>query len=218
MKREVKSSLKEKLVETAYVMIMEIGAENIRVRDLAKRAGCSPPALYKHFESLDYLLGVASLKFLQLYIEELRENLMKDANIIDAEMNAWKLFNKYAFHYPYLFITLFWSDKEDFLESILQDYFEMYPFEVRGKDIALFYTSIFSGSIEERDYVWFRRAAAEGWLLYDDARYISKINCLIARGLLHQHMYDYRNPTVYEEAVSLCNDLIEKNIRMYLIK
>lgn len=218
MKKGEKSDLKTRLVEEASEMIQELGYENIRVRDLAKRVECTAPALYKHFENMDYLLGVASLKYLRPYIEELRENLMKNSDIIEAELEAWRLFNKYAFRYPGLFLNLFWSGKEDFLESILQEYFEMYPLEVRGKDIALFYTSIFSGSVEQRDYVWFRRAAAEGLLNYDDAKYVSEINCLIARGLLHKHMYDYRDEQIYKEAVEKCNDLIEKNIRMYLIK
>lgn len=217
MNGEKRGVLKEKLVEAVYDMILEVGAENIRVRDLSKRVGCSVSALYKHFDSLDYLLGLASLRFLQPYIEELRENLMRNDHIIQAEINAWKLFNKYAFRYPYLFLTLFWSNREDFMESVLQEYFEMYPLSVKGNDTALFYTSIFSGSIEERDYVWFRRAAAEGCLRYDDARYVSQVNCLIARGLLHKHVYDYRDPVIYEKAVAQCNDLIEKNIKMYLI-
>lgn len=218
MQGEGKNSLKFRLVDAAYEMILEVGAENIRVRDLAKKVGCSAPALYKHFESLDFLLGVATLRFLQPYIEDLQKNLQLQNDIITAQLNAWKLFNHYAFQHPYLFLTLFWSDKNDFLELILQEYFEMYPLEIGGPDSALFYISIFSGSIEERDYIWFRRAAAEGWLRYDDAIYLSKINCLIARGLLHKHLYDYRDPEIYSRAVQECNDLIEKNIKMYLIK
>ena len=217
MNSEHKTGLKERLVEAVYDMIVEVGAENIRVRDLSRRVGCSVSALYKHFDSLDYLLGLASLRFLQPYIEELRENLQRMENVIQGEIDAWKLFNKYAFQYPYLFLTLFWSNREDFMESVLQEYFEMYPLAGKGEEPALFYSSIFSGSIEERDFIWFRRAAAEGWLRYDDARYVSQVNCLIARGMLHQHLYDYRDPAVYESAVARCNDLIEKNIRMYLI-
>ncbi|MFR3548257.1 TetR/AcrR family transcriptional regulator, partial [Blautia sp.] len=56
------NNTKQMLIEAAYNMILEKGAENIRVRDLAKRVGCSAAALYKHFESLDYLLALASVR------------------------------------------------------------------------------------------------------------------------------------------------------------
>ena len=39
------NNTKQMLIEAAYNMILEKGAENIRVRDLAKRVGCSAAAL-----------------------------------------------------------------------------------------------------------------------------------------------------------------------------
>ena len=150
------NNTKKMLIETAYNMILEKGAENIRVRDLSKRVGCSPAALYKHFESLDYLLALASVRFLQPYIEELEENLKNADDIIEAEINAWRLFNKYAFMHPYIFLNLFWGNIRNDLESILQEYLKMYPVFVEGSNTAMFYCSIFSGCIEDRDYIWLK--------------------------------------------------------------
>lgn len=211
------NNTKQILIEAAYHMILEKGAENIRVRDLAKRVGCSPAALYKHFESLDYLLALASVRFLQPYIEELEENLKNADDIIEAQINAWRLFNKYAFMHPYIFLNLFWGTMRNELESILQEYLKMYPVFVEGSNTAMFYCSIFSGCIEDRDYIWFRRAAAEGRLSYDDAEYVSQINCLIARGLLSEYINSPKDSEAYQKAVAHCNSLIEKNIRLYLI-
>lgn len=211
------NNTKQMLIEAAYNMILEMGAENIRVRDLSKRVGCSPAALYKHFDSLDYLLAFASVRFLKPYIEELEENLKNADDIIEAQINAWRLFNKYAFMHPYIFLNLFWGNIRNDLESILQEYLKMYPVFVEGSNTAMFYCSIFSGCIEDRDYIWFRRAAAEGRLSYDDAEYVSQINCLIARGLLSEYSNSPKDPDTYKKAVSHCNSLIEKNIRMYLI-
>lgn len=214
----MKESLKVKLIETARDMIEEMGAENIRVRDLAKRVNCSAPAVYKHFESFDDLLIMASLRFLQPYIKELNKNLNETQDLIEAIINSWKIFNKYAFAYPYIFLALFWNKDSESLESALFDYFELYPLErVASDDAALFYFSLCSGNIEERDYVWLRHIATKGLMKQEDAKHVSTINCLIARALLQEHLYDYRDPEIYRQAVEKCNALIERNIRMCLL-
>lgn len=213
----MRKSLKARLVETAYDMIVESGVENIRTRDLAKRVHCTAPAIYKHFESMDELLVVASLRFLQPYIEDLEENLRTTPDLVEAVINSWRLFNKYAFANPYLFCQLFWKMDEDSLANCLLEYFELFPLERVDSDrSALFYSSLLSGSIDERDYIWFRRLAAMGRMDLEDAKYVSRVNCLIAYSLLQMHLYDYRSPEVYQQAVAECNELIEKTIRSHV--
>ena len=212
-------SLKQRLVEAAYDMMQEDGAEQIHVRTLAQRVGCSSTVLYKHFDNFNYLIALASVRILEPYIRELEINLASSGtDLVQSELNAWRLFNKYAFRNPYAYLNLFWGHSARELEEIFSEYLSMYPVFVQDKNMAFFYTSIFSGSIEERDYVWFRRAASEGLMDYDDARPVSQINCLIAHGLLTLHIADYQKPGVYEEAVALCNKLIEHNIRIHLKK
>lgn len=212
------SGLRKKLIEVTYDMMREIGAENIRVRELSKRVGCSVAALYSHFDGMEQLLAFASVRFLRPYIKELEENLKKSDDIIVGEINAWKIFNKYAFSEPFMYINLFWGSMRNSLELVLQDYFELYPVFVEGPNMAMFYSSIFSGSIEERDEIWFRRMAAEGRIRHADVKSVSETNCLIARGLLMDYSNTDKDPEVYEEAVRHCNYLIERNIHAYLIR
>lgn len=50
--------LKEALVEAAYALIAESGAENFLLADACKRAGVSTAAPYKHFRDRDEILEV----------------------------------------------------------------------------------------------------------------------------------------------------------------
>ncbi len=102
--------------------------------------------MYKHFESLDYLLALASVRFLKPYIEELEENLKNEDDIIEAQINAWRLFDKYAFMHPYIFLNLFWGNIRNDLESILQEYLKMYPVFVEGSTLPCF-TAPFSADV-----------------------------------------------------------------------
>lgn len=208
---------KRMLIEETYQMILEVGAENIRVRELTQRVHLSAAAIYKHFPSLDYLISMASVYFLQPYIKELELNASSHPDFIVREINAWKLFNKYAFQNPYIFLNLFWQNDEKHLELILQEYFTLYPFVVPQMESTLFYTSLSSGNIEMRDYIWFCYAATLGRIRHDDAVHVSRLNSLIARGLLTERLYDYKEAGVYEKAAEECNRLIEHNIRSFML-
>ena len=166
---------KQRFVEVTYDMIKEKGIENLKVRDIAKRVGCTAAALYKHFETMDYLIMVASIRFLDDYMVELLTLTESGSNSIEIDLAAWKAFSKYAFANPPIFIHLFWGTYSHFFEEAVSEYFQMFPAEAGEHRIAYFYTAAFTGSIRERDFIWLRRAASEGFLNYDDAGYTSGI-------------------------------------------
>jgi AcrR family transcriptional regulator len=64
---ERKAALREKLVVLAEAKMTEGGLRALKVRDLAKEAGCAVGAIYNHFEDLDALaLEVNGRTFLRL--------------------------------------------------------------------------------------------------------------------------------------------------------
>lgn len=209
---------KRKFIEETYLMITEVGLENIKVRELSKRVGVSATALYKHFEDLNYLLVLASLKALDDYIGELNQINQKNLNPLEGEIEAWKIFNKHAFANPPIFLNLFWGKYNNKLEIALQEYFSLYPLENPSKTSALFCYPLYLSNIEERDYIWMRRAANEGLIQYSDAGYISRINCLIVRSMLTEHYHSYRDQVLTEKRAKECSELIEKTIRNRMIK
>lgn len=217
MNNEVKESTKKKFVEETYKMILEVGFEQIKVRDIAKRVGCTAAALYKHFENLNYLIVLASIKFLDRYQQELVYITVNEDDPIEVDIKAWYCFNKYAFAKPHVFLNLFWENDHMTFESAMEEYFELYPAEVVTKKADMFYYATFEGELTERDFIWLRRGAVEGKLSFDDAKYISRVNCLVARGMLMEHLTDYKEPGVAEQAAQECSMIIEKTIRKHLI-
>lgn len=218
MGRETSENTKRKFVSEAHEMIKECGLENITVRDLAKRVGLSSTALYKHFADLEYVLVLASIRFLDGYVKEIKDITLNGANPIEVDVEAWKCFNKYVFKNPPIFLNLFWGKYNKELDYALQEYFDLYPLEAASRAVAMLCCPLFVGNIEERDYMWMRRAASEGLIKYEDAGYISKVNCLIAKQLLSEHVDDYRMPGVPQKAADECSALIEKTIRDRLIQ
>ena len=213
MARESSENTKRKFISEAYNMIQECGIENITVRDLAKRVGVSSAALYRHFADLEYVLVLASIRFLDGYVKEIKDITLNGKNPVEVDIEAWKCFNKYVFQNPPLFLNLFWGKYSKELDYALQEYFELYPLEAAFRAVAMLCCPLFVGNIEERDFMWMRRAAAEGLINYDDAAYISKIDCFIAKSLLMEHIQDYREPGVAERTAEECSALIEKTIR-----
>lgn len=94
----------------------------------------------------------------------------------------------------------------------------MFPAQAGENRIAYFYTAAFTGSIRERDFIWLRRAASEGFLNYDDAVYISKVNNYTVHGMLLEHLEDYAEPGVAERSTRECDEMIEKTIHVFLLK
>lgn len=214
MKRETTDNTKRIFIETAYNMILEVGAENVNVRELSQRAGFSRAALYKHFESLEYVLVLASIRFLNDYVKEIKDITLSTEDPLKINIDAWKCFNQYAFANPQVFLNLFWGNYNHRLEEALQEYFELYPLGASISAVAMLCCPLFVGNIEERDYMWMRRAAAEGMIHYDDAAYISRVNCLIVKGMLMEHRDKYRDKKLTEKVVKECNNLIEETIRV----
>lgn len=67
--------LRRVLVETTLVLLSEQGADALSIREVARRAGVSPMAPYRHFPEKDSLLAaVAAVGF-----ERLRNRLMEGA-------------------------------------------------------------------------------------------------------------------------------------------
>ena len=62
------NTTKSRFILSAYKHIQDGDYEMLTVRALAQENGYSVAALYKHFESLKYLLVVASVKFIDEYM------------------------------------------------------------------------------------------------------------------------------------------------------
>jgi len=216
---EQQLTTKQRFVEAAYHIIAEEGFESATARAIAQRVGCTATTLYRHFDNMDYLVMLASIRFLDRYAEDLVEIARKEKDPVAMEIKAWRAFNQYAFANPPVFLHIFWGPCSSSFEDAVVEYSQLFPEQPGNHDetfYGYYFTAIFTGSMAEREFVWLRRAAALGELDLEDARYISIVNNNLVRGLLLDHLNDYRKPDRAEKAAAECNALIEKTIRTFL--
>jgi Transcriptional regulator len=213
---EAKNDTKKRLVAATCQIIQEKGMEGVTAREVAKRVGVTPTVIYRHFENLCHLIVLASITCISDYLDTLKKINDIEKDPIEKNILGWENFNRHAFANPPIYENLFWGKYNDQLEIALFDYYKIFPESLLYKQDAFLICSLLSGNIEERDYIWMRRGANEGMLDYEDARFLSRTNCLITHGMLMEHMADYTQPGVAEKAAQECTALIERNIRRYL--
>lgn len=202
---------KRQIVDLTYHLLRDRDAASITVREIADAQGCSPAAIYRHFESFDALISVASVRFLHEYMEEYAALMDSGQPFFEMYLAGWELFDRYAFERPDLYYRLFWSEENRNLGDAVQDYYELFPFEASEQSAAYFYSLMFDENMVSRDYLMLHRAVSSGLITEDDANYFSQSNILIARGLIYDAMS--ANEDKRRELCALCGDLISKNMQ-----
>ena len=205
---------KRNLILTTYRMLQEMDASKITVRAVAKKVGCSPAALYRHFDNIEYLIVLASIRFFENYMIEYGVLMDQEPNLLKQYVDGWKLFNRYAFDRPDLYYRLMWGQYNSDFSDALSEYIELFPFSASSSSPDYFYTMIFNSDIMERDFLVLRRAVNQGLLSEADANYFSKSNPLLVKGMLE--MYMDKDLATRKRGEQECNALHLKNLeRIY---
>lgn len=208
---------KRRLITSMHKKLQVQEASKITVRELAKDAGCSPAALYRHFESLEYLIILGTMRFFTEYMVEYGQLMDSDSNLMELYIKGWHLFNKYAFERPDLYYRLLWGSYNTMFSDALEEYFELFPVTGSERYPAYFYILMFTENIRERDFLMLKRAVNHNLLSYEDAVYFSKSNTLIVKGMLELYMGCDLESRKQGEAE--CNQLLRKNLeKVYIAK
>ena len=200
---------KKRFVILTYNKLCEKKASELTVRDLARENGCSAAALYRHFESLEYLIAVASVRFLDGYMRRYAGLLDSDKDDLDIYIEGWELFDHYAFERPDIYYRLFWGTDNGVFGAAFQDYFELFPFKGSEKYTAYYYTLLFNENMQERDFMALRRLENARRIGSENALFCSYTNPLIAKGLIMSAMDQDEEGRRRQE--QLCNRLIRQN-------
>ena len=176
---------KRKYIEAAYELLARDGLEGVSIRKVADEVGCSSAALYRHFPDIDKLVAVASIRFLEDYIEDARLLSKVDLNPLELNLQLWECLAFYSFRNADVFENLFFGSVDGglYTEAVIE-YFEEYPEVLIGlKDFML---DMFqkATTIAERDSVLLNRAVECGMLSRDSAAYLCKIDSYLFRGML----------------------------------
>ena len=208
---------KQRFVIATYELMNEVGLQNLTVRDVAKRVGCTAAALYKHFESFDYLISLAAIRALGNYPTELLALARYNSDPLTIEQQGWRCFCDYAFDDPQVFLHLFWGPLSDRFGEILDEYLQMFPpLYSKGVEGTEYYTrhnlAMSKGSLRQRDFYWLEQAAEQGLITMEDAEYVSKVGEHIAHSMLMNHASHHQDEESTARAKEECNELIDKLI------
>lgn len=201
---------KKKFILLTYQELQTKNASELTVRDLAKANGCSAAALYRHFDSLEYLITMASIRFLDEYMRQYAKLLDSDRDFLDIYIAGWELFDSYAFERPDIYYRLFWGACNNIFGSAFQEYFELFPFKGSEKYTAHYYSLLFNENLQERDFMMLRRLENMKRIGSEGALFLSYTNPLIAGGLIEAAMG--MDEAGRREQEKLCNRLIRQNV------
>lgn len=199
---------KKKYIKITSHILEEEGLEGIKIRRIAEAAGCTSAVLYKHFQNLDHLIMLASVKFLEPYILKFREITKRnDLTSIQMDLILWKFFIKEAFSKKPYYEMMFFGDQQEMLEDCVYEYYHLFPDDV--KDIDGFGASIiFSNNLREREYIRLRRAANAGLITLNDAAMLSRLATAVFKGIFVEYPYTPEGSGAVELAAEDCYHLI----------
>lgn len=215
MKEE--STKKYEYVEAAYQMILEEGMSNVSIRKLAKRIGCSSAVLYKHFDNLEYLLVLASIRFLDTYIRKfVHYKDKRDEDPLEYNLILWKVFIEEAFRNPEPYKVLFCGKYSDYFAEAVNELYRLDPSmkDFFAKD-ALSTLIMMGGDLTERDFTLLRLAVKDGRLTYEEAELLSTVNVMVFRGYLDKALEHTDDEAVREKLGDECYGYIEMLVKQF---
>lgn len=205
---------KRKLVSEMYSDLHVKNASEIKIRDIAEKCDCSPAGVYRHFENLEYLIMVSSVMFLFDYEIEYRELLEREDDPFEIIIKSWHIFNKHCFDRPDIFYRLFWGPHHEMFEQAVRECEGLFPIEGPARNHEIFFLTLYSGDVAERDYNVLRAATKLKLISDDDARFLCDSNALILKGSLVGELEgDFESR---KKAERDCNWLIERNYQNVL--
>lgn len=201
---------KRNMVAVTYNLLEHRNASGIKVHDITDACGCTPAAIYRHFKSLDHMIAVSSIRFLDDYMREYGELFERDLDPVTRYMEGWKLFNHYVFQRPDIYHRIFWGQNDESFKDTMKEYFELFPLEIAKHNSGYFYSLFMSDDMRKRDLMVLRLAARQGLVSLDDAEFLSETNPMIVENILRRCIDGQFDD--FKVAEQKCNALIEKNI------
>ncbi len=201
---------KKTMVYEASKLLEHRFQSEIKVSDVAALCRCSPATIYKRFGSLEYLLYVASIGFVEDYMQEFKGIQESGKPMFERYLDGWVRFNRYAFRSPDVYVRLFWGEHSDKFSDAMAEYMELFPQFAEDNDENLFYRVFFTnGDMRQRDFILLSIAVKQGSLSMREAEFLSITNPVFVESYLRK----CRGGTDEEKAQAeeQCNKLIMQN-------
>lgn len=193
------TSKKYDLIRVTYEMLQTSSPEDLKIRDIAAAAHCTSAVIYKHFNDLDHLIMIASVRFLEDYIIELQDITNQSIDPLTVETTMWQAFAKHAFKNLEVFDLFFWGKYKEYFGDTIYEYYQMFP-EQWTRLNGLYTVVFFNNDLKERNRTILTQAANAGYFKIEDVPFLADLQCDFFHGMLLDHKSTYRLPGVPEQA------------------
>ncbi len=208
---------KRKYIEATYELLRDEGLESATIRNVAKRVGCSNPAIYRHFRDLDELISIASLRFLHDYSEDARTLSQVDLNPLELNLQLWECLAYYSFEYAPIMKRFFFpkNPETSFHKADVEEYYRCFPEDI--VDFKSFMLDMFQNwDLRKRNSILLHRAVENGMLDADVADRLIDIDILLFRGMLASLENTYRDKNAARAAARRFMQLIVEDYQLRL--
>ena len=176
---------RKQFIECTYKVIEQEGLSAVNIRRIANDLGCTSATIYRHFDSLEHLICLACVKFLDPYVFDIAYYSSKANDYLEYNTILWQRFVFYSMQRPDVFEVLFLGKYSDNLSEIIYEYYFIYSVnftELNGFDV----TFMFNGNIYDRDYQFYRRAVTQRLIDSEGAVILAKVGTSMYRDLIQE--------------------------------
>lgn len=184
-KAEQRNQIFACFVNAASEIMENEGMAELTLRKVAKRAGYNSATLYNYFKDLDHLVMYASMKYFQeynqnltIYIADIKDDYLRFISI-------WEFFCDSAFRHPHAFYNLFYGKYSGELESIIQEYYQVFPEELGEMDDRVL-DMLTTGALPERNMSIMRPLVEQGYMTGEEGPIFNEIILYCFKELLSQ--------------------------------
>jgi AcrR family transcriptional regulator len=99
--------LKQALVDAAIALIAEVGTTGFTLREVARRAGVSHNAPYRHYRDRDELLAVVAMQGFERLTASMRRSAARGSGTLQRLRFCGRGYVDFALHWPQHFFVMF---------------------------------------------------------------------------------------------------------------
>ncbi|MDO5649630.1 MAG: TetR/AcrR family transcriptional regulator [Gallicola sp.] len=184
-KQKQRARITNYFLEAAIDIIEKEGVEAVTIRKVADIAGFNSATLYNYFDDLPHLLFLASMTYLQEYIDGLPAYIKRVESSEDLYLKIWNCFIDYSFLRPDIYYTLFFSDIKCDMDTYVSQYYSLFPLDVKHfpREVQ---NMLKNSSIRQRSQVLIDLCVEEGFVKEEAGPAIVDITTSVYESMLMQ--------------------------------
>ncbi|SFL80359.1 TetR/AcrR family transcriptional regulator [Salibacterium qingdaonense] len=197
-------------LNAAADLIEEKGMSNIKIREIADRAGYTSSTVYNYFQNLSHLKFFAAMRYTTAYFQDLPNYMKKGENTIDEWLYGWECFCRHSFQYLEVYSLLYIENLGVIPEKMNQMYYEVYANELINLSEEV-QSIITHHNIATRSTLFIQKTIEEGFIDEADLDYIANLTMLIWTGMM-TNLLNLRKNVTKEEAAKNTMHYISRSI------